>query len=205
MPDFVQQVQIRDTQKVWAALDVGAHWVSSTFITLPLSEKCQNRKKTSILPSAIAAQEPPAKPWWHHQFFCYFLQERTPPEHSLTKHSPGVETGQHSPCSGCILWISQLAEHTSHITPLLAGELELTSDLKFPRNRWKKDKKGTQSSRNHFFVCVAKQATHIFVFISELRKTVFLSYLCQFCLVLHVQLCFQVLRLPTPESQSFQH
>lgn len=36
MPDFVEWVQITDTQKDGS--DVGTHWVFSTFITLPLSE-----------------------------------------------------------------------------------------------------------------------------------------------------------------------
>lgn len=54
---FVEHMLIRDMQKVWADLDVGTHWVFSIFIPLPLSETCQNRKSTSILQGAIAAQE----------------------------------------------------------------------------------------------------------------------------------------------------
>lgn len=61
---------------------------------------------------------------------------------------------QHSPCSGCILCTPQLAEHTSHITSLLAGELELTSDLKFPRDRWKKKQEGNIEYKKSLFLCV---------------------------------------------------
>lgn len=67
------------------------------------------------------------------------------------------------PCTGCILWVPQPAEHTFHVTSaLLADELELTSDVKISKGLLKIRQEGNTQSSPFFWVCVSQASnTHL--------------------------------------------
>lgn len=124
-----------------------------------------SQQNVSILLDANAAQNPQPVPGGAHPMIFSGIshvargepyQHISPPSTTLVFRLVCI-----SPCAVRILWMPQLPGHTLHVTSTLrTGELELATDFKIFKGSLKGRQEGnTQSSGNHFCVCVCVSQT----------------------------------------------